>query len=257
MELGELIPTNVTPVTIILPFTENVSKFNTINITNATILEVNKTPNTPSINITYPTGGEKFELGFQLINITWEATDLDNDTLNYAVLISSDNGTFSTLEIDYTNTSLTINSTNFVESDEYIIKILATDGINTGNDTTTTFTIAKSDKFYIKNPTGTNVAYFSGLGNIVLAGICTAPADCNAPANSFIIKGANYNTVAYVDSNGNLCIEDSDCGDQDSSCETTRTPDSFIIKNGNDIVSYINKTGGLCLEGTLTENGSP
>ncbi|MEK6983544.1 MAG: hypothetical protein AABX33_03140 [Nanoarchaeota archaeon] len=135
---GSLIDTNSSYFLFVMNSTSNLSKI-TIKEKNITRVEKNSTPNTPIINITTQLQNQIFDKSF---TVTWNSFDLDNDTIQYAILISSDNGaTFSTLEIDYPNTSLTINSTNFINSNQYKIKILATDGINTGNDTTETFII--------------------------------------------------------------------------------------------------------------------
>lgn len=136
---GSTVETNTSFFIVIMNFssTDKGVKAKETNIVKA---EVNRTPNTPTINITTQLSNQVFDQSFA---INWNASDLDNDTIQYAILISSDNGnTFSTLEIDYPNKSLTINSTNFVESNQYKLKILATDGINTGNDTTDAFTIS-------------------------------------------------------------------------------------------------------------------
>ncbi len=84
----------------------------------------------------------------------------------------------------------------------------------------------------------------------IIGGLCTAPA------NSFIFKDGLGNTVGYVDTSGNLCIETGDCSDQSATCNPTS--DAFIIKDINDInVIYINNNGDLCLKGVLTQNGNP
>ncbi len=101
------------------------------------------------------------------------------------------------------------------------------------------------------------VATFSGRGNIVLKGNCIAGGDCTAPADAFVIKDSAANTVAYVDNDGNLCIEVGDCSDKAPDCNNPGDS-NFVIKNNYDvIVIYINEVGDLCLVGTLVENDNP
>lgn len=99
--------------------------------------EQSRTNNTPKVNIS--SVGEKFSTPF---NITWNATDADNDNLSYAVLISLDNGSnYTTLVADYNDASLEVDPSDLDYSEEAVVKILATDGINTGSDITSTFTM--------------------------------------------------------------------------------------------------------------------
>ena len=106
------------------------------------------------------------------------------------------------------------------------------------------------------NITGNNVAWLGSEGNIVLKGTCSVNATCIAPSNSYIFEDSFGETVAYIDPNGNLCIEIGDCSDQSATCNPSN--DAYIIQNsaGNNM-SYIDNAGDLCLTGTLTQNGNP
>lgn len=120
---------------------ENVTRFEFVNQSNnAVVLTRNVTPNTPSVNITTSLQNAVFE---SLFNISWSASDADNDTLAYAVLISADNGSsWTTLDFDLNETYFTLDNAWFSYGTQYKIKILATDGVNTGTATSNgTFTI--------------------------------------------------------------------------------------------------------------------
>lgn len=108
-------------------------------------------------------------------------------------------------------------------------------------------------KFYIKNTTGGNVAWFGNKGNLVLKGKCYNMSICTASANSFIIANYSDNTVAYINSTGDLCLEKGDCSASAGTCNPTRN--AFIVQNlsGNNM-SYIDFYGKLCLTGNLYEN---
>ncbi|MBR9704395.1 hypothetical protein GOV12_03215, partial [Candidatus Pacearchaeota archaeon] len=75
-------------------------------------------------------------------NVIWDSSDLDEDELVYAVLFSADNGsTFSTLEIDYNKTNITLDPSKLQDCSLCRIKVLATDGINTNSSVSEAFGI--------------------------------------------------------------------------------------------------------------------
>ncbi|MBI4154865.1 hypothetical protein HY498_02145 [Candidatus Woesearchaeota archaeon] len=112
------------------------------------------------------------------------------------------------------------------------------------------------EDFVVQNVTGENVTRFKFNGDIVLKGTCTQRTNCTPPANSFIVYNGTDDTVAYVDPNGNLCIETGDCSGSSLTCNPSR--DAFIIQNsaGNN-VAYIDSIGDLCLTGVMIQNGNP
>ena len=113
-------------------------------------------------------------------------------------------------------------------------------------------TVDRSIPFFIvENSTGGAVAWFDGDGNLSLKGNCSASANCVAPNNSFIVQNSNYETVAYISMEGNLCIEDGDCSDLSATCNPSI--DAFIIQNHGINISYIDFGGDLCLTGDLNE----
>jgi len=90
--------------------------------------------NAPTIQITSPNGGEEFLTG-DTINVSWSAVDSDDDDLFYTVFLSDDNGnTLVPLELDFTETNYSFEAPLLINSTEVIIKVIATDGINTGTD---------------------------------------------------------------------------------------------------------------------------
>jgi len=176
---------------------------------NITKDELNRTLNTPSINITSNLSGQTFTK--ELFNMTWNSFDADNDTSVYAILFSNDGGgNYTTLEIDYEQTFLEINSSNLQDCVDCKIKILVTDGINTNSSISDTFSIENTpqNKFLVKDSLGNNVAFFSDIGNIVLKGNCFSNSSCdNSGLDSFIIRNLNNSNVAFVNSTGDLCID--------------------------------------------------
>lgn len=110
-----------------------------------------------------------------------------------------------------------------------------------------------TDKFYIKNSSGEKAAWFGNRGNLVLKGTFTSGGTCTAPSGSFIIANSTDPTVAYIDSEGNMCIEGA-LSELSGSCNPAG--DAFIIKNASDAnVAYIDfANGNLCLTGKLYQN---
>ncbi|MBN2001548.1 thrombospondin type 3 repeat-containing protein [candidate division KSB1 bacterium] len=126
---------------------------------NAVIKTINVSANEPKVLVSYPNGGNILE-GNQ--NISWTAEDADGDPLQFDVLYSKDNG--SHWEV----IALGLNQTNFIwdtdrsaGSDRGLIKVLATDGVNTGEDVSDYFftVIKKSPEVTIFSP-GNESAFF-------------------------------------------------------------------------------------------------
>jgi len=112
--------------------------------------------------------------------------------------------------------------------------------------------------FFIKSNAGVNLLSLDELGNIVLKGSCTV-GTCSPlnPLDAFVLKNsAGTDVVAYIDSSGNLCIENGDCIGGDT-CSTAGSA-SLVFKNAaNTILAFIDNTGSLCLRGNLIQNGNP
>lgn len=92
------------------------------------------TPNPPTVKVTYPNGGEVLA-GLATHTITWEGFDPDGDKLTYAVMYSTDAGaTWVPLALDLTETKYSWNTSDLPTGSSYIIRVIASDGINTGQD---------------------------------------------------------------------------------------------------------------------------
>ena len=86
-------------------------------------------PNVPKITLTSPVGGENWS-GKQ--TITWNASDADGDKLSYSVWYSRDGGqSWAPIDHNLNTTSLTVNFDNVPGSDKAMIRVLASDGVNT------------------------------------------------------------------------------------------------------------------------------
>ncbi len=88
-----------------------------------------------------------------------------------------------------------------------------------------------SHKFYHKDSSENIVAWLGNEGNIVLKGDITTEDNCDSPGpvgESFIVKDAG-NNVAFIDSNGDMCIEGLK-SEEEANCNSPGG-DSFIIKD--------------------------
>jgi outer membrane protein assembly factor BamB len=100
--------------------------------------------NPPLVNMTYPSSGETLTSG-QDVTIQWQASDPENDILSYTVLYTPDNGSsWIPIQTDVTDTSLNWTVPNDHPADQCRVKVVATDGVNTGEAISSgTFTILR------------------------------------------------------------------------------------------------------------------
>jgi hypothetical protein len=127
----------------------------------ATVLAArNVSPNAPVVHLTTPNGGQSFGANTN-INITWTASDADQDALTYSVLYSPNGGAAWVPVADgLTTTSYSLPAAVVAGSPNAIIRVVASDGTNTGQDQSdAAFTVSKKPpQLYITNPvTGTSV----------------------------------------------------------------------------------------------------
>ncbi|HID64380.1 MAG TPA: hypothetical protein EYP49_16810 [Anaerolineae bacterium] len=86
----------------------------------------------PVVTVVSPNGGERIAGS---TTISWTATDQDGDALTFAVLYSSDGGTtWNALVTGLTAQSYGWDISGLSSGNNYLIKVMATDGVNTGQD---------------------------------------------------------------------------------------------------------------------------
>jgi hypothetical protein len=135
------------------------------------VIEVSN--NSPKVNLLTPDGGEFWPASIRQ-TIAWTASDADGDPLHYAVQYSVDGGqTWHTLAVDLASTELQINPATFAGSDQALIRVLATDEVNTGEDRSNALFIVpnKAPIAVVRSP-GNNLAYDSG-SVLILQGAAT------------------------------------------------------------------------------------
>ncbi len=98
-------------------------------------IKIQAGPKAPTVRVLSPNGGESWNgTGFQ--TITWTGGDSDGDPLTYAVLFSPDNGTtWQMLSSDERRSYYTVDLSTLPEGlKSSLVKVQATDGINTAED---------------------------------------------------------------------------------------------------------------------------
>ncbi|MFH2103416.1 MAG: hypothetical protein ABIJ39_08715 [Chloroflexota bacterium] len=111
-------------------------------------------PGTPSVTVISPNGGEQWGDSGE-VTITWQANDPDGDTLSYAVQFSPDNGnTWVSLNSNVADTQLSIDLANIRGSNAALVRVTASDGMNTASDSSdAVFSVpSKGPEVYIAFP---------------------------------------------------------------------------------------------------------
>ncbi len=150
-----------------VPYPEGTTKI-VIKKEEVLLKDVQATPNPPEVTVHYPNGGETID---GTSEIKWSAEDRDGDKLSYSVLYSHDGGeSWMALEVDLNETDCTLASSNLPGGEQCLVKVVATDGLNTGYDVSDRFfTIANKAPFVsIISPKNGDVYQ---VGEVLLQGI--------------------------------------------------------------------------------------
>ena len=87
----------------------------------------------PTMTLTSPNGGET--LSGPTANVTWTASDPDNDSLTYAIDYSKDGGfTWTPLSPNWDTTTYPVNVTKLPASTQGLFRVTASDGFNSAQD---------------------------------------------------------------------------------------------------------------------------
>ena len=103
--------------------------------------DVTASPNTPTISLTTPNGGENLTNG--TVNVTWSGDDADGDTLTYTVQYSTNAGaTWETLAVDWPETNLAVNVSELGATTNGLMRVIVSDGFNSASaQSAATFTV--------------------------------------------------------------------------------------------------------------------
>ena len=122
---------DVLPFSVVIPYIDGTARIE-LRKGAATLAQKIVSANAPTVQINSPAGGESY---FTEVPITWTGSDLDGDPLSYAVLYSSDGGTtWTTADIEIQQQDYTLNLIGLPPGNNYLVRVIATDGVNTGED---------------------------------------------------------------------------------------------------------------------------
>ena len=129
----EITQANSMPILLNVPEIDGTRYIQIQTINGQTFVEREISINDPIVTITHPNGGEQFKAG-DTITIEWNGVDQDQNTLGYTIGYSNDNGNnWVPLAFDIKETIFEWN-TQDIETGEYLVKVIASDGVNTGED---------------------------------------------------------------------------------------------------------------------------
>jgi hypothetical protein len=141
-------------------------------------------PHSPAVTLLYPNGGESFG---DSMTVAWTGSDTDGDDLFYTLQYSPDNGqTWYALAVNLTGTSFDVESLDFMSgSDEMLIRVIATDGVNTTMDESDgVFNVDLHDpQAFISTPHSWSVYSFGDT--IKLRGFAIDPEDVSLNSSAF------------------------------------------------------------------------
>ncbi len=121
----------IVPFAIALPYVQGTTK---IVVKNSGIPKAERlvSSNSPTVTVIAPNGGETF---YGEATIQWSGYDLDGDSLAYAVLYSKDNGAhWETIGANLVGNTLGWDVSQLPSGSQYLMKVIVTDGVNTGQD---------------------------------------------------------------------------------------------------------------------------
>ncbi len=164
------------PFGFVIPYPEGTSKI-LIKKGDHVLKEVQRTSNSPAVTIQHPNGGEILD---RKLDVKWNAEDRDGDELFYSVLYSHDGGeTWDVLTVELDETSYMVDLSELPGGDRCLVRVVATDGFNTGYDESDGFFSVgdKAPSAYIASPKEGDVyqagdeMLFEGIGYDLEAGV--------------------------------------------------------------------------------------
>jgi YVTN family beta-propeller protein len=141
--------------------------------------------NPPEVDVIYPNGGENIT-GTE-VTLQWTGSDPDNDKLSYLVQYSRDgNATWETLAVDWPEQSLKIERSSLGETDNGLIRVIASDGFYaTSDESDGVFSVPNNaPEPYILSPVQGDV--FTGDQRIFFDGVATDLEDGNLVGGSLV-----------------------------------------------------------------------
>jgi hypothetical protein len=184
-------------------------------------------PHTPDVEVESPNGGEYISADAPY-TICWSAVDQDEDTMKYSLSFSTDGGqAWIPIVSEIDETCYQWDTSRLENGSYYLVKVIATDGINTGEDTSdSTFFVqaVDSDGDHISD-VNDNCPFTSnplqedsyppqgnGIGD---ACDCESDFDCNGAVDAHDVTAflGDFGRSSFFNpcTNANPCYGDFDC----------------------------------------------
>lgn len=133
---------DVVPFVVTLPYVSQAALV-TIEKDGVRLAERRVSAASPVVTLVSPNSGQ---VAARRVSVQWTAHDVDGDSLRYAVLYSGDHGaTWETLATGLTSQTYGWDVSQLALGSGYRLKVIATDGINTGECTSASFTISPAE----------------------------------------------------------------------------------------------------------------
>ena len=122
----------VSAFSILLPFDNETARI-VLKKQSETLAIQEVSSNSPQVTVIYPNGGENWNSD-ETQTISWLGTDADGDSLTYAITYSINGVDWLPLDVNITDTELAVDTNTLPGSTNAIIRVIASDGINTSSD---------------------------------------------------------------------------------------------------------------------------
>ena len=130
-----------------------------------------------------------------IVTLGWTASDPDGGTLTFDIFYSRDNGaTFQPVTMGATGTSAQIDTAQLGGSGTAILRVVASDGVNTAEASSAPFVMApKPPEAYVLTPADNTHVHYNQLVNF--SGMAFDPQDGTVAESGLVWKDAGGNTL--------------------------------------------------------------
>jgi hypothetical protein len=157
-------PLNEAQFVLRIEWVEGTSRIELLDQTGSLLASREVTPGVPVVEIANPAGGSV--TAAKSVTIRWTASDPDGDDLTYSLAVSDDGGeTWLPIAGGLEKDSYSLPVSAFAEGTTYLVKVLATDGVNTGSAVS-----AAPFSVVVGTPKTTLYAMMAGLVALAVAG---------------------------------------------------------------------------------------
>ncbi len=147
------------------------------------LAEVKKSDNAPTVSINTPKVGQTF--GGDKVRLSWSGSDADGDTLTYRVFYSANGGvSYDVVELDTTETSLTLDRSILPGSDNAKFKVSVSDGASSTYSESPAFSV-KANPPSVQIITPSSNAVFTGSQGFALNAMGYDREDSILPSSAF------------------------------------------------------------------------